>query len=222
MATNTTFATLQSDMTTYLERGGSQTTDPTVFAQLPRLINQAERRLADLLKLLGMKEVLTGVPPNGLQSQNPVLAKPDRWRKTVSFCYGTGPNNLNSRQFLLPRDYSFVTAYWPDRTQTAPPIYYADYDLTHWLIGPTPDQPYPFEVVAYMQPVLLDDVNTTNFWTIYTPALLLYSALLEAEPFLKDDPRLQVWGQMQQAEIQSLNTQDLQRMMDQVAERSTV
>lgn len=224
MPTNMTFDTLIQDMQNYLERGGSLATDPTVFQQLPRLVNQAERRLADLLKLQGQIEVLTGAPPNGLQSGAAVMAKPDRWRGTVSFWYGTGATQ-NTRTILLPRSYEFVTTYWPDRTVTDPanpPAFYADYNLQHWIIAPTPDQAYPFEVLCYMMPVPLDVQNQTNFWTNYTPALLLYSALIEAEPFLKDDPRLATWKQMQAEELQSLNSQDLQRIMDRAAQRTNV
>lgn len=220
MATNLTFTSLVSDLTRYLERGQSFITDPTVFDQIPRLINQAERRCADMLKLLGQIEVFNSTPPQGLQAGVAVLAKPDRWRKSVSFFFGAGATQ-NSRTPLFSRGYEFCMAYWPDRTLTAPPEFYADYDLNHWLIAPTPDVSYPFESLNYMLPVLLDSGNQTNFWTAYTPALLLYSALLEAESFLKDDPRIAVWKQYQQDEVQSLGGQDLQRIMDRASVRNT-
>lgn len=218
MATNVTFNSLISDMQVYLERGGSAATDPTVFNQLPRLINAAERDCAQFLKILGQIEVLTGVPPNGLQAGVAVIAKPDRWRQTVSFNFGSGQTQ-NTRTFLFPRSYEYCTTYWPDRTQTAPPEFYADYEYNHWLISPTPDQAYPFEVLAYMQPPLLDATNQSNFWSNYTPNLLLYSALLQAEPFLKDDPRIAVWKQEQQDQLATLNGQDLQRILDRAAQR---
>ena len=101
----------------------------------------------------------------------------------------------------------------------APPKFYADYDLTHWLVVPTPDQTYPLEVIAYMQPPLLDNSNQTNFFTVYTPNLLLYGALCEMIPFLKDDERLTMWNQMWVDELKRLTTQDLQRIMDQAAQR---
>jgi hypothetical protein len=84
---------------------------------------------------------------------------------------------------------------------------------------PTPDANYPFEAVVYMQPILLDAANQTNFFTDYTPNLLLYGALIEATPFLKDDPRLQVWEGMWQMELQSLDGQDLQKILDRAAQR---
>lgn len=220
MPTNVTYTSLFQDVTRYLERGGSALTDPTVHDQIPRLINAAERKLAQELKLLGQIEVLTTT----LQTGVAIIAKPDRWRQTISMFYGTGTTQ-NTRTRLFSRSYEFLTTYWPDRSVSDadnPPLYYAeDYQYAHWLIGPTPDQNYPLEVSCYMQPPLLDDSNQTNFWTDYTPNALLYGTLLEATPFLKDDPRLQVWGQQWERDLASLGNQDLQRKMDRAAERRT-
>ena len=220
MPTTVTFDSLISDLQNYLERGGSATTDATVFNQLPRLINAAERKLAQDLKILGMLEVLVDAP-NGLSTGVAVITKPDRWRSTVSMNYGAGAT-LNTRTPIFPRSYEYCRAYWPDQTKTDsgnPPAFYADYDYAHWLIVPTPDQNYPLEILAYMQPELLDSVTQTNFWTDYTPNALLYGALVEATPFLKDDPRLQTWIAMWQQEMAALDGQDLQRMMDRAAQR---
>lgn len=220
MATNTNFTSLTADITNYLERGGSSVTDPTVAAQIPRIVNSAERKLAQNLKLLGQIEVLVSAPV-GLQVGNAVLAKPDRWRSTVSFNYGAGGTG-NKRTFLFPRSYEYLTTYWPDRTVTdpsQPPLFYADYDLEHWLIAPTPPANYPFESVNYMQPPFLDNINQSNFWSEFVPNCLLYSCLMEAALFLKDDARFAMYkGELDQ-EVQALNMQDLQRMMDRAAQR---
>lgn len=222
MATNTNFASLTQDITNYLERGGSSLTDPTVAAQIPRIINAGERKLAQNLKLLGQIEVLVQAPI-GLQANNAVVAKPDRWRSTVSMNYGAGATG-NTRTFLFPRSYEYLVSYWPDRTAVdinQPPLFYADYDLNHWLVAPTPPQNYPLESMNYMQPPLLDAGNQSNFWTNNVPNVLLYECLMEAALFLKDDTRLAIFkGELDQ-EVQSLNLQDLQRMMDRAAQRSS-
>ena len=219
MPTYLNYTTLLADLQNYLERG-DQTADPIVFAQIPRLINAAERKLAQNLKILGQIEVLTDAPA-GLQVNNPVVSKPDRWRRTVSLSYGTGPD-MNSFKLLYERVYEYCIGYWPNPAKTDPnnpPLFYSDVDYQHWYISPTPDQNYPFQAVLYMQPPLLDANNQNNFWSQYAPNALLYGALLEAAPFLKDDPRLQTWGTQWQAEIQSLMAQDLQRVLDRTAER---
>jgi hypothetical protein len=220
MATTVNYTTLVQDIQVYLERGGSALTDPTVYAQIPRLINAAERKIMQFLKLQGEIEVLVN-PTNGLQVNQPVVTKPDRWRETISINYATGPT-LTSRKTLFPRSYEYCRSYWPDGTvidSTQPPQYYADYDLNHWLIVPTPDQNYPTEFVCYMQPILLDSTNQSNFFSNYTPNMLLYGALLEAMPFLKDDPRIQTWQGMWDREAQSLAGQDLQKVIDRASQR---
>lgn len=216
MATNTTYNTLLQDMTNYLERGASPVTDQSVFVQLPRLINAAERKIMQTLKLLGSLEVL--VDPVGFTAGNSVITKPDRWRQTVSIWYGAASSN-NQRTPLFFRDYEYCRNYWPDDTKTAPPKFYADYGYNNWLISPTPDATYPVEVNAYLQPQLLDASNQTNFFTNYTPNLLLYSSLLEAAPFLKDDPRVQTWEHYRDFELQTLDGQELQRILDRSAKR---
>lgn len=216
MATNVTYSSLVADVQNYLERGGSQTTDTTVFNQIPRLINAAERKIMQFLKLQGSLEVL--VDPSGLGIAQAVIPKPDRWRVTVSMNFGTGSDS-NVRTPLYPRSYEYCRSYWPDDSQTAQPQFYADYNYSNWLIAPTPDQNYPLEIVCYMQPVLLDSGNQENFFSNYTPNMLLYGALLEAAPFLKADDRIAVWQGYWDRELASLTSQDLQKILDRAAQR---
>ena len=218
MATYFTYNSLVSDLQNYLERGGSLAADGTVYNQIPRIINAAERRIVQELKLQGTIEVL--VDWAGLPSGVPVVAKPDRWRQTISLKYGSG-TNLNAYTPLFPRSYDFCRTYWPDDTVLSVPKFYADYDYTHWIIAPTPDITRPLEVLAYMQPQLLDSGNQTNFFTNYTPNLLLYAAMLEASLFLKDDVRIQYWQAAFAAEKGTLVPQDLQKIMDRAAVRTS-
>jgi len=223
MPTYVNYTSLVSDVTNYIERGQSAVTDATVYNQIPRLINAAERKLAQALKLLGQIEVLTD-SPSGLQINNPIVTKPDRWRGTVSMFYGGGAQK-NTRTPLYPRSYEYCRTYWPDSTIVdpgQPPLFYSEMQYSHWLITPTPPDNYPLEIVAYMQPSLLDDGNQENFWSIYTPNLLLYGALLEAAPFLKGDERIPVWQGFWDREVAMLNGQDLQREMDRAAVRKAV
>ncbi len=214
MATTTTFTTLQQDVRRYLERGATYATDPVVYEQLPRLINLAERRIARELKVQGFINVVTGT----LVPNQSVYQKPDRWRDTVSINVGTGVDN-NTRQPVFPRSYEYVRSYWPNETETGTPTFYADYNYTNWLIVPTPDAAYPFEILYYELPVLLDDENQTNWLTEYAPQLLLYATLLEATPFLKNDERIQVWQSMYDRAAAMLNGEDLAKVLDRSAVR---
>lgn len=207
MPATMTFSSLQDDLRSYLERGSIN--DESVYDQLPSLINHAERRLAREVKILGTVAVVTATMVAG----NSVYAKPDRWRETVSINIGTGAGN-NTREELKPRAMEFLRSVWPDPTQTDPPRFYADYDYNHWLIAPTPDAAYPYEVTYHQIPALLDDTNQTNWWTEYAPNALLYASLLEATPFLKDDQRIQTWEGFYNRAIAALNGEDQRQIID--------
>ena len=217
MATTTTFTTLKEDIRRYLERGFTLASDQLVYEQIPRLINLAERRIARELKVEGLINVLTGTMQPGLA----VYPKPDRWRSTVSFNFGTGDQNSEYNQ-LFPRSYEYVRSYWPNRSETDVPLIYAEYDYNNWIVAPTPDQAYPFEVLVYQLLPLLDDTNQTNWLTDYAPQVLLYASLLEATPFLKNDERIPVWQQMYDRSAQALNGEDLSKILDRSARRTEV
>lgn len=215
MATNMTFTTLKEDVQRYLERGSSYASDPVVFEQIPRLINLAERRIARELKVQGFIHVVNGTMAVG-QS---VYDKPDRWRDTISVNFGTGPT-LSKRTPLFTRSYEYCRAYWPDESQTSQPLFYSDYDYDHWLFAPTPDAAYPFEILYYELPPLLDDVTQTNWLTEYAPQLLLYGTLLEATPFLKNDERITTWQNYYDRAAGMLNGEDLAKILDRAAVRN--
>jgi hypothetical protein len=207
MPTAMTFSSLQDDIRAYLERGSI--TDETVYDQLPNLINLAERRLSREVKVAGTIAVVTSNMTNGTS----VYAKPDRWRETISISVGTGTGN-NTRVILGPRAYEFVRSVSPDPTQTGQPRFYADYNYSNWLFGPTPDANYPYEVVYHEQPMLLDNTNQTNWWTEYAPNALLYATLLETTPFLKNDDRIPVWQGFYDRALASLNGEDVRQIVD--------
>lgn len=243
MATSMTYSSLLADLQAYLERGYPQ--DTTVFAQLPTLINLAERAIAARFKILGF---LTPLSTSGFRAGVSVYPKPNRWRRTASMSYGTiaiglqflatedldillteggqdlilevGAAPQTKRKFLFARSLEYCQTYAADASATAPPQFYADYDFDHWLIAPTPDQDYPWQINAYMLPPLLDQTNQTNWLTDFAPNALLYRALIEATPFLKNDERLPVWKELYEEQISNISTEDLQRVVDRTAVRS--
>lgn len=212
MAYVTTFTSLQEDLRQYLERGFTAEDDPYVFEQLPRLINRAERRIATELKIQGFIAVANTTFQANVASYN----KPDRWRDTVSISIETP----NGRVPLFTRGYEYCRNYWSDDTVTAQPEFYADYDYYHWLIVPTPDVDYTAEIVYYQLLPLLDDENQTNWLSALAPNLLLYGALLEATPFLKNDDRIATWQAFYDRAAQAINNEDLKKILDRQAART--
>jgi len=214
MATTTTFTTLQDDVKRYLERGKTYASDPVVYDQIPRLINLAERRCALELKIEGFINVVSFAFIPG-QS---VYAKPDRWKGTVSINFGGGDDHT-TRTPIFPRAYEYIRSYWPDESQRAEPGFYADYNYSNWLFGPTPDAAYPAEALYYEQPQLLDDENQSNWLTQYAPQLLLYATLLETTPFLKNDERIATWQALYDRAAAMFNGEDLARVIDRTVVR---
>lgn len=204
-----TYNSLLNDLRAYIERGDSLATDPTVYEQLPNLINLAERRLGRELKIQGTVTPVTGIFTAGTA----VYPKPDRWRETVSMnCSTTAGGNIRTE--IFPRSYEYCRTYWPNDTQTGTPRFYADYDYGNWLIAPTPSANLSFEILYYEQPAYLDDTNQTNWWTEYAPNALLYASLLETAPFLKNTEAMQTWEGYYTRAIASLNGEDLRQIVD--------
>jgi len=214
MATTMTFETLKEDVRRYLERGATLASDAVVYEQIPRLINLAERRIARELKIQGFINVVT----DSLTIGQSVYPKPDRWRDTVSINIGTGTGNAQ-RTPVFARSYEYLRSYWPDESQRATPLFYADYNYENWLVAPTPDAAYPIEILYYELPPLLDDVTQTNWLTEYAPQVLLYATLVEATPFLKNDERIPVWQNMYDRAAAMLNGEDLGKILDRAAVR---
>jgi hypothetical protein len=85
------------------------------------------------------------------------------------------------------------------------------------LVAPTPATDYTFEVLYYERVQPLDSSNQTNWFTQYAPQALLYGSLLQAMPFLRNDERIPMWQAQYDLIIQTLKTEDLQRIGDRQA-----
>lgn len=67
-------------------------------------------------------------------------------------------------------------------------------DKGYFVFGPEPDSDYELRGTYYAKPDLLrNDSDGINWIISNAPDLALYGALLEAEPFLKNDGRIAVW-----------------------------
>lgn len=198
-----TYDSLTASVLQYLERQ-----DPAVVAAIPTFITLCEFEIAQEIKTLGQLTLANAT----VTPDNPVLAKPARWRKTVSMSINNGAN----MQPVLLRKFEYLKNYWPDVTQTGVPAYYADTDYEHWYLAPTPDQAYEFEVLYYERIAPLSSTNQTNWLTQYAPNAMLYGTLLQAMPFLKNDARA-IFQQKYTEAITALKTEDVSRVADRQA-----
>ena len=199
-----TYDSLVENIQSYLER-----TDTATLQKIPLFIMLAEQVIASQIKFLGNMTVNQSTMVVG----QPIIDKPARWHKTISF------NVLvnGERQPVFLRKYEYLREYAPNATTKGTPVYFGDYDYTHWLVAPTPDVAYTFEVLYYERIQPLDSSNQTNWFTIYAPQALLYGSLLQAMPFLKNDERMGMWQQNYDLIMQTLKTEDLQRIGDRQA-----
>jgi hypothetical protein len=199
-----TYDSLVENIQSYLER-----TDTAILEKIPLFIMLAEQVIASQIKFLGNLTVNT----SAMVATEAIIDKPARWHKTVSMNVVVS----GTRTPVLLRKYEYLREYWPDATKTGVPEYYGDYDYTHWLVAPTPASNYTFEVLYYERIQPLDSTNQTNWFTIYAPQALLYGSLLQAMPFLKNDERMAMWQQNYDLIMQTLKTEDIQRIGDRQA-----
>jgi hypothetical protein len=199
-----TYDSLSENIQSYLER-----TDTATIEKIPLFIMLAEQTIASQIKFLGNLTVNASTMTAGAN----IVDKPARWHKTVSINITVD----GKRYPVLLRKYEYLREYWPDPAQTDVPKFYADYDYTHWLVAPTPDAAYNFEVLYYERIQPLDSSNQTNWFTIYAPQALLYGSLLQAMPFLKNDERVAMWQAQYTAIMQTLIAEDKLRMADRQA-----
>ena len=204
MAAVMTYTSLAADIESYLER-----TDTATVDKIPTFIMLAEQVIASQIKFLGNLTVNESTMVQG----TPVIAKPARWHKTVSMNVTVA--GVKNPVFL--RKYEYLREYWPQATLQDVPKFYADYDYTHWLVAPTPASAYTFEVLYYERVQPLDVSNQTNWFTEYAPQALLYGSLLQAMTFLKNDERMPMWRAEYDLIINTLKTEDLQRIGDRQA-----
>ena len=199
-----TYDSLVDDIQTYLER-----TDAQTLAKIPQFIMLAEQIIAADIKFLGN---LTVAESAMVQGDN-VIAKPARWRKTVSMNVTVD----GTRSPVLLRTYEYIREYWPKQNLEDVPKFFCDYDYEHWLIGPTPAAAYTYEVLYYQRVPPLDSSNQTNWFTQYAPQALLYGSLLQAMPFLKNDERMPMWQQNYDHIIEVLKAENVMRIADRQA-----
>lgn len=199
-----TYDSLVENIQSYLER-----TDTATIEKIPLFIMLAEQVIASQIKFLGNLTVNTSTMVIG----DATIQKPARWHKTVSMNVTVS----GERQPVLLRKYEYLREYWPNPTDEGVPKFYCDYDYDHWLIAPTPDVAYNFEVLYYQRVQPLDSSNQTNWFTNYAPQALLFGSLMQAMPFLRNDERMPFFQQQYDLIMQTLMAEDRLRVADRQA-----
>ena len=195
MAEALTYNSLLSDVQLYAERN-----DEPFITQIPRFVMLAENRLASEVRGLGIQKFVTG------NLSSPVLEKPQRWRETVSFGVVLG----GERVYLQQRTYEYCREF-SNGSNGPSPRYYSDYGYEHFYVTPVTGS-VAFELAYYERPEPLSTANQTNWITQYSPQLLLYATLLEAQPFLKRPERIAEFQAMYDRALQGLAQETTRRI----------
>ena len=191
-----TYDSLVLNIQQYMERD-----DADFVAQIPNLIALAESSIAAELKTYLQLIVVE----TNLATNQTVLNKPARWRKTVSM-------KVNGKPVLL-RSQDYVAQYLSESTN-GQPQYYSEYDFNNWNFAPAPNTSYPVEIIYYAEVQPLDETNQQNLWTAIAPQAMLYGALLQAQGYLKALDKLPVWKGYYTDAIAALKKEDNSRRVD--------
>jgi hypothetical protein len=146
-------------------------------------ITQAEQRIYNTVQLPALRKNVTG----SLTAGNKYLAMPSNWLATFSLAV---INNNNEYLYLLNKDVNFIRQSYPDTDAEyyGEPQYYAVFDNTSFIVGPTPDESYDVELHYFYYP---ESITTTQSGTTWLgdnfSSTLLYGSLLEAYTYMKGE-----------------------------------
>lgn len=130
------------------------------------------------------------------------LALPLDWQNSIRFELTTAPLvhlKLSTSNQIASKREEFGTAGGQP----------TDYALTGgtFEFWPTPDKEYPAELLYRAKIPALSDGSLTNWLIDLMPACYLYGSLLQSAPYLKDDPRIQVWQTLYDQAVGTVNTE---------------
>lgn len=87
------------------------------------------------------------------------------------------------------------------------PVFYTIL-ASEFKYAPIPDTAYTLEILYYAKPTFLSTSNTSNVFLANYPDALLYGALIEAEPYLINDARSQLWATLYDRAIKNISDAD--------------
>lgn len=85
--------------------------------------------------------------------------------------------------------------------------YTFDREENSFLLGSYADKDYTINMGYFRALPALSSTNTTNWWSLNAEQALLYAALVEAIPYLGDDPRGPVWFSKLIVEMEKLESE---------------
>ena len=189
-----TYSDLVTAVGTWLNR-----TD--LASYIPDFIALAEERIYRNLRVKAMETALSETIASG------VIAVPSDYIELKSAYVDGSP-----ACFLERASVEDIYTKYPDRSAEGKPAYIAR-EGSNFIFGPYPDSAYTIKGIYYARLAALSATNTTNWLTTNAPSLVLFGALCEAAPFLKDDQRIIVWEQKFLAQLGDANRADKREIL---------
>jgi hypothetical protein len=165
----------------WTDTAGSGTTTLTGTEQINTFIQQAEQRIYNSVQLPVFRKNVTGLVTTG----NKYLNVPTDWLATFSLAVIHPVTQAQT--FLLNKDVEFIREAFPPPDVLGTPQYYAIFDNTTFILGPTPDAGYNMELHYFGYPVSIVTAGTSWLGDNFDQ-VLLYGALIEAYTFMKGEP----------------------------------
>lgn len=173
-----TYSDLKTSVANYLAR-----TDLT--DQIPDFIGLAERRMRREVRI---RQMLVSATLTATAGNNKVTLPTDflEARDFVVVGNPTQPLSYVSPSALSRNAVSSTSGKPNEYTILA----------EQFQLSPAPDFAYSLNLLYYAAPDFLSDSNASNEFLVNVPDMLLYASLLEAEPYIMNDARLQTWVAM--------------------------
>ena len=165
--------------------------------RIPEFIALCEARFNRLLRIRAMEYKQTASTVAAQRN----LALPTGFIQMRNLQINTSP--IVPMQYVTPEIYDRL--YGSTLTGT-PQMYTIIADEIQ--LGPIPASVQTIEMLFYKKFDALTAVATTNWMITNAPDVYLYGCLLEAEPFIMNDPRVQLWATAFKQAIADMQEQD--------------
>jgi hypothetical protein len=185
-----TYSNLQTSIANYLARSD-------LTSIIPDFITLAENRLRRELRIRQMLKSVTTSTVSG----DATVELPSDFLEIRDFVVMTNP--------IQPLSYSSPSSLSNDlrTSEVGVPLSYTIL-ASEFQLAPAPDGVYTLKMLYFAAPPYLSSSNASNVFLNVAPDGLLYGALVEAEPYLMNDARINTWGSMYDRAITSLTKSD--------------
>ncbi len=172
-----TFTTLKQAIQDY-----TQNSETTFVNNLSVIITQAEDRILKSVQLPDFRKNSTGITTAG----NTYLTLPSDFLAPYSLAVDN-----SGYEFLLFKDVNFIREAYPDSATQGVPKYYALFNESSFIVGPTPQSNFSVELHYFYKPESITVSSDGTSWLgTNAESSLLYGCLLESYTFMKGNAEL--------------------------------